>query len=57
MGCITWVGTDHYYGRKPFGVGKRIRGVKERGNGFDSEATRTVMKGVGRGVICRVFED
>ena len=44
---ITLVGMDHYYGMKPFSVGKRIRCVKERDNEFDSEAIRAVMKEIG----------
>ena len=44
---ITLVGMDHYYGMKPFSVGKRVRCVKERDNEFDSEAIKAVMKEIG----------
>lgn len=44
---ITLVGMDHYYGMKPFSVGKRIRCVKERDNEYDSEAIKAVMKEIG----------
>lgn len=44
---ITLVGMDHYYGMKPFSIGKRIRCIKERDNEFDSEAIKAVMKEIG----------
>lgn len=44
---ITIVGFDHYYGAKPFKVGKRIKCVKEPDNIYDSEAIKAVVKGIG----------
>lgn len=44
---ITIVGFNHYYGARPFKVGKRIKCVKEPGNIYDGEAIRAVVKGIG----------
>lgn len=44
---ITIVGFNHYYGARPFKVGKRIKCVKEPTNIYDSEAIRAVVKGIG----------
>ena len=44
---ITIVGFNHYYGARPFKVGKRIKCVKEPANIYDSEAIRAVVKGIG----------
>jgi hypothetical protein len=45
---VTIVGMNHYYGLKPFKVGKKIRCVKEKGNVYDSEAIRAVVKHIGK---------
>lgn len=44
---ITIVGFNHYYGARPFKVGKRIKCVKEPDNIYDSEAIKAVVKGIG----------
>lgn len=44
---VTITGMNHYYGMKPFSVGKKIRCVKEPDNCFDSEAIKVVMKEIG----------
>ncbi len=44
---ITIVGFNHYYGARPFKVGKRIKCVKEPANLYDSEAIKAVVKGIG----------
>lgn len=40
-------GTNHYYGMKPFAIGKRMKCFKEMDNAFDSEAIKVVIKGIG----------
>lgn len=35
---ITITGTSHYYGMRPFSVGKRFKCVKEPSNPYDGEA-------------------
>lgn len=44
---ITIVGFNHYYGVKPFKIGKKIKCVKEPDNPYDSEAIKAVMKQIG----------
>ncbi|WP_207664204.1 MULTISPECIES: HIRAN domain-containing protein [Hungatella] len=44
---ITITGTSHYYGMRPFSVGKRFKCVKEPSNPYDGEAIRAVMKEIG----------
>lgn len=44
---ITIVGFNHYYGVRPFKVGKTIKCVKEPENPYDSEAIKVVLKGIG----------
>lgn len=44
---ITIVSFNHYYGARPFKVGKRIKCVKEPSNIYDSEAIRAVIKEIG----------
>ena len=44
---VTITGTNHYYGMKPFSVGKKVKCFKEPGNVFDSEAIKVVIKGIG----------
>lgn len=38
---------DHYYGMRPFTVGKKIKCIKERDNHYDSEAIKVTMKDIG----------
>ena len=44
---VTITGTNHYYGMKPFSVGKKVKCFKELYNAFDSEAIKVVIKGIG----------
>ncbi|MBD5135501.1 MAG: DNA-binding protein [Lachnospiraceae bacterium] len=44
---ITITGMNHYYGLKPFSIGKRIKCIKEKSNPYDSEAIKVVMKEIG----------
>lgn len=44
---VTITGIRHYYGVKPFSVGKRIKCSKEKNNPYDSEAIKVVMKEIG----------
>ena len=44
---VTITGMNHYYGLKPFSVGKRIKCVKEKNNPYDNEAIKVVMKDIG----------
>lgn len=44
---ITITGMGHYYGMKPFSVGKKIKCVKETTNPYDSEAIKVTMKEIG----------
>lgn len=44
---ITITGTNHYYGMRPFSVGKRLKCVKEPDNPYDGEAIKVVMKEIG----------
>ena len=44
---ITITGMSHYYGMRPFSIGKRLRCVKEFSNPYDSEAIKVVMKEIG----------
>ena len=37
---ITITGTSHYYGMRPFSVGKRFKCVKEPSNPYDSRYGR-----------------
>lgn len=44
---ITITGMNHYYGLKPFSVGRRLKCIKEKNNPFDDEAIKVVMKEIG----------
>lgn len=44
---ITITGFSHYYGLKPFKIGKRLKCVKEPDNDFDAEAIKVVLKHIG----------
>ena len=44
---ITITGFNHYYGQKPFKIGKRVKCIKEPENDFDEEAIRVVLKHIG----------
>ena len=44
---ITVTGFNHYYGKKPFSIGKRLRCSKEPDNAFDNEAIKVTMKEIG----------
>ena len=40
---ITITGVNHYFGMKPFKIGKVFRIVKENDNGYDNEAIRAEL--------------
>lgn len=44
---ITITGMNHYYGLRPFSVGKKIKCMKDKNNPYDSEAIKVVMKEIG----------
>ena len=44
---ITITGMNHYYGIRPFSVGKRVKCIKEKNNPYDDEAIKVVMKEIG----------
>lgn len=44
---VTITGTSHYYGMRPFSIGKKIKCVKEPSNLYDDEAIKVVMKEIG----------
>ena len=44
---ITITGMNHYYGLKPFSVGKKLQCIKDKNNPYDSEAIKVVMKDIG----------
>lgn len=44
---VTVTGFSHYYGKKPFNVGKRLRCVKEKNNVHDNEAIKVTLKEIG----------
>ena len=44
---VTITGMNHYYGLRPFSVGKRIKCMKEKNNPYDDEAIKVVMKEIG----------
>lgn len=44
---ITITGMNHYYGLRPFSVGKKIKCIKDKNNPYDSEAIKVVMKEIG----------
>ena len=44
---ITITGMNHYYGLRPFSVGKKLKCIKEKNNPYDDEAIKVVMKGIG----------
>ena len=44
---VTLTGFNHYYGFKPFAIGRRIRCVKEPYNLYDGEAIRAEMDHIG----------
>lgn len=44
---VTITGMSHYYGMRPFSVGKKLRCVKEFFNPFDTETIKVVMKEIG----------
>lgn len=45
---VTITGMNHYYGMKPFEIGKKIRCVKEPNNKHDMEAISCKMKGINK---------
>lgn len=45
---ITVTGINHYYGKKPFKLGKKVKCIKEPDNIYDSEAIKVVIKGIGK---------
>ncbi len=45
---ITITGMKHYFGLKPFKVGKKVKCTKEPENSIDSEAIRVTMKHIGK---------
>lgn len=44
---ITITGMNHYYGLRPFSVGKKIKCIKDKNNPYDSEAIKVVVKEIG----------
>ena len=44
---ITIAGIDHYYGIKPFLVGKKFKCIKDKNNLWDSEAIKVYSKDIG----------
>lgn len=40
---VTITGFSHYYGLKPFKIGKRLKCIKEPDNFYDAEAIKVVM--------------
>ncbi len=38
---------NHYYGLRPFSVGKKVKCMKDKNNPYDSEAIKAVMKDIG----------
>lgn len=44
---ITITGMNHYYGLRPFSVGKKVQCMKDKNNPYDSEAIKVVMKDIG----------
>lgn len=40
---VTVTGLDHYYGKKPFEIGRIIRLIKEPDNEYDNEAIAAVL--------------
>lgn len=45
---ITIVGTNHYYGMKPFEIGRIFKLIKEPQNEFDEEAIRAELPFIGK---------
>lgn len=45
---VTITGMNHYYGIRPFSVGKKIKCMKEPSNAFDTEAIKVTMKEIGK---------
>ena len=45
---VTITGFNHYYGKKPFSIGKRVRCVKEPDNCYDDDAIKVVMPEIGK---------
>lgn len=44
---VTITGMNHYYGLRPFSVGKKLKCIKEKNNPYDDEAIKVVMKEIG----------
>ena len=44
---VTITGFWHYYGVKPFRIGKVLKCVKEPSNPYDEDAIKVVMKEIG----------
>jgi len=40
---VTITGANHHYGLKPFKVGNIVKLVKDKQNGYDSEAVEVIM--------------
>lgn len=47
-GFITITGANHYYGMKPFEVGRIIKLVKEPDNEYDMDAIRAELPYIGK---------
>ncbi len=45
---ITIVGLSHYYGKKPFEIGRTVRLVKDKANNYDSEAILVELPVIGK---------
>lgn len=48
MYFVTITGLEHYYGKKPFKIGRKIKLVKEPENEYDSEAIAAVLPYIGK---------
>ena len=44
---VTITGLNHYYGKKPFEIGRIIKLIKEPDNEYDKEAIKVEMPGIG----------
>lgn len=44
---VTITGMNHYYGLRPFSVGKKVKCMKDKNNPYDSEAIKVVIKDIG----------
>ena len=45
---VTVVGFNHYYGKRSFSIGKRMRCIKETDNCYDDDAIKVLMPEIGK---------